>query len=217
MNSKIGILRTLSQHVSASLPAWAWVTCILLIGCQRDDDVDHANLMLQPGVGIKGVVELGFSIPDTSKHFRKHDVISDASGHILIPAIGFSGYVYKGNRQLAFLRFDVAPMPLGGNKWTQPFTGRLPNGITFSTGDVFRSQIEAAFGKPKHIVEFRGDRSEEYVFAHKQFELLFRTGEPVEYFTGKSISQIHYQTSGIAFNIETGCVYSIMIYPAFKK
>ena len=219
-NNNTVVFRKLSLLAGASILAGTWATYFILTGCQRGDNIDGTNLLLQPGVGIKGAIELGFSIQDVRKQFRKIDVVSDTSGHVrnvIIPAIGCSGYVYEEDHQFASLYFDLMPMPYGKEEWTRPFVGKLVNGISFSTGNVFRSQIETAFGKPMHVIEYKGDGRKEITSAYKQFEQIIRTGEPVEYYTSKGISQIHYQTSGIAFNVNTGCIFSIMIYPAYKK
>lgn len=170
-------------------------------------------MIIDPGVGIRSVVELGMPLSEVRRRISNVEVRGipdpDIQGYVatIRPiGVGFDGFL-KGDQVVSgFIEIYTQPPPSAPEMC---FKGKLSNGIVFSEGThVSREEIVKFFGEPATRVDYMDSASIHTGLTNgPEFTIHDPAGNEIMYF-------VH---DGIAFDIQGGVVSRILIYAKVEE
>jgi len=210
------------------------VLCGSLWGCHTPKYSDNSTLTITPGVGIKGVIELGMTLREVRRNTRDLTVdksryegfrsVFNEDGWILgftIPSLGIICGQMKTNLPLSSITFKVGepwePVP-PWRKSLQPFRGAVTSdtGVTLSfhrAGSVQRQDVIAAFGEPERLLDSRADsRRSGWLREIGPTVISWReNGHSFEWLVAPGVVKLFYPRRGIQFDLGSNGVELVSV------
>ncbi len=191
---------------------------VFMLGCQKSPTIaDNSAIVVQPGVGIANVCEIGMDfsqirmatgdattqgIYDGSLSWRR--LASHGRGRfMLVPSLGAIAAIGI-DESISLVEFYVRPHKekiVSGLEVSTPFRGSLGKLLSFKDSVVSNRQVETIFGS---VTQVATNAAEALVFRRNSQAFVHRRGDGVE--------EIWYPTRGVAFVFETNVVTSFQIY-----
>lgn len=167
---------------------------------------DHSNLNITPGVGIKGVIEIGMSIDDVRRNTRDLAVYDTSSpvSEYQVPSLGLSwqsGGICSNNPLGVFIMFVGASEVVKGKASVSRFSGWLENTLSFTNGNlVTEKQIMQMFGEPELKFDMNTFPTNNLNQAYASLLAVCRTNmQSKAILWPNSAKQIYYPQKGIFF------------------
>jgi hypothetical protein len=189
----------------------------VLLGCGRTPTFkDSADLVVQPGVGISNICQLGMTFTELKRQARgasTHGFFDEefswdwvqalGKGRLaLFPSLGAIAPV-QGKQPIWFIEFHVRqyrhPM-IAALRIEAPFRGKVGPNLTFAEGEVSKAQVEQVFG-PVSAVLTNSAEALDYRKQGKSFVEPLNDAEVKVWYPKKGISFIVRSNVVILFHI----------------
>ena len=196
------------------------VGCGLVAGCEKSRRVvDTSVLVVQPGVGISNVCEVGMTFSqirraagDATTHGIYDDSVSwrrlESGGRglfVLVPSLAAIAPIGE-NQPTALIEFYVRPYQasmIPGLEIREPFRGKLGDRLSFKNRPVSKPEVEGVFGSvgqvaanPAEALEFR------------------KKGERFIQQRGNGVEELWYPDKGVAVVCTSNVVTSFQVFRA---
>lgn len=192
----------------------------LMVGCRKAPTIlDNSVIVVQPGVGISNLCELGMTFSQIKKR------IGGASTHgyydntfswrrftdgrrgrfALIPSLGAVAPLGNGE-PVAYVTFFLRPYrdsQFPGLNVLEPFQGKLNNGLSFKDRTVSKVEVEKLFGNVSKVATNAAEGTQ-----------LRLKGQRFSYLRGDNSEDLWYPEQGISFNLASNVVTSFQVFKA---
>jgi len=202
-----------------------------LWGCRKPTHFSNSTLTITPGVGIKGVIELGMTIPELARTSR--DLVVHANdkpdyplgeGWIWgfdIPSLGVSCGQMKEKAPLSAITFEVGEYKLKSParilalpKFRGSVVTATGGKLSFHrAGVVKRQDVIAVLGQPEKLIDSRADcnRKGWLMDVGPTVASWLENEHSLEWLTTPSCSTIIYPKQGIGFALDSNGVYCLTV------
>lgn len=197
-----------------------FLVCGLMLACQKSPKViDSSNLVIQPGLGISNLCEVGMTFTEIKKatgdattrgsHYdpfwRRPLGTWGRGDFVLVPSLGVIAPIGE-NQPTAAIWFYVRPHrePLiSGLEIDNPFRGKLGDNLSFKDRPVGKLEVEKVFGS---VSEFATNGAHALEFRKKGERFCERLRDSVE--------ELWYPDQGVAFRLTSNVVTSLRVFKA---
>jgi hypothetical protein len=180
----------------------------LLGACSQPGVATPSSLTIVPGAGVSNVVALGMTLREVAHRTKDYEMSTTHNPDWFgarIQSLGISlGGPYRGKNApyYGFINFHVVPSA-GEPQGT--FTGYVEGGISFAdTAHVRRDDIVSTFGSPQESITSAGSTN--------AFRFLL-DGISYSMLGSNHTEVIYYPADGIMFEVQTGLVIRVAVYP----
>jgi len=195
-----------TQTFSVATLSTVLLSSIIYLVCKQAAR-DGSSLVIEPGVGIRGVVELGMTLRDIKRN--NPDMIAtkieETGGtSIVIPCIGFRSELDDGQDTISTLFFFVGSSghaPDGIKR----FSGSLQGGVLFTeTNGLARSKVVQLFGQTENTTTL-----DAYPYGVSAVELNDASSMSI---TRHHLETLRYPRHGVAFNLSSNNVVQVVVW-----
>jgi hypothetical protein len=204
------------------------ILVLLLVFGTGCDNSSNTDLVLTPGIGIRGVIEIGMTdsqikLPRRKIKIEKYKWFDDAWGKE-VPSLGLSWEIEGKNTPIPTIGVMVASLQTEElalkdekkNYKIERFTGKTEQGLSFEVdGGVTGEDVIRCYGKPKHIIPY-AESLEKRRDDNRRLIQLRVAGESYYVFTKPDGKDGVFFYPGIIFALSSNRVYYVTIVPAVK-